>query len=61
MFAIHKFTSIPILPIKHNSGNFWVNKNLLKKLTINVEIFPLIKNQTNKDKLIKTLEKYYYN
>lgn len=62
VFAIHKFTSIPILPIKHDSGNFWVNKKFIKKNgTINVEIFPLIKNETNKDKLIKTLEKYYYN
>ena len=61
VFAIHKFTGIPILPIKHDSGNFWVNKKFVKKNGIvNVEIFPLIKNGTNKDKLIKTLEKYYY-
>ena len=61
VFAIHEFTGIPILPIKHDSGNFWVNKKFVKKNGIvNVEIFPLIKNGTNKDKLIKTLEKYYY-
>lgn len=62
VFAIHKFLGIPILPIKLNSGRFWLNKKFLNKSgLINVKIFPIIKNEIDKNKLLKKLEDYYYN
>jgi len=61
VYAIHKFIGLPILPIKLDSGNFWLNKRFTKKSgTIKIKIFPIIKNNLRKEKIIKTLEKYYY-
>tara|TARA_B100000963_G_scaffold313971_1_gene292237 strand:- start:81 stop:626 length:546 start_codon:yes stop_codon:yes gene_type:complete len=60
-FAIHKFLKIPILPVKLNSGDFWINKSFKKKSgTINVKIFPLINKVSSKDKVIRILEKSFY-
>ena len=48
-FAIHKKTNLPILPIIHNSGLFWVNKKFKKKSgVIKLKIFPMIKKFKNK-------------
>ena len=61
VFAIHKFNDLPILPVKLDSGKYWLNKKFSKsKGTINVEIYPLITKETNREKFIKQLEKYYY-
>ncbi len=61
VFAIHKFFKIPILPVKLDSGSYWVNKRFSKKSgTINVKIFPLIKKVSDKEKVISILEKLYY-
>ena len=60
-FAIHKFLKIPILPIKLNSGDHWINKKFSKKSgTINVKIFPLIKNVSSKEKIVDILKKSFY-
>ncbi len=61
VFAIHKFLKIPILPIKLNSGKYWLNKKFLNKSgLVKITIFPIIKNEINKNKLIRKLENYYY-
>ncbi len=61
VFAIHKFSGLPILPIKLNSGKYWINKKFNKrKGTITVEIFPIIKNEDDKKKVMTKLENYYY-
>ena len=62
VFAIHKFIGLPILPVKLNSGEFWTNKKFKKKDgEINVTIFPLIKKEYDRKKVLTTLEHYYYN
>ena len=61
VFAIHKFSGLPILPIKLDSGKYWINKKFNKrKGTITVEIFPIIKNEDDKKKVMTKLENYYY-
>ena len=61
VFAIHKFTDLPILPIKLNSGRYWVNKKFNKREgKIIVEIFPLINKENDKEKFMSKLEHYYY-
>ena len=61
VFAIHKFSGLPILPIKLNSGKYWINKKFNKrKGTITVEIFPIIKNEDDKEKVMTKLANYYY-
>ncbi len=56
-FAIHKLTKIPILPVIHNSGRFWINKKFIKKNgKINVKIFPLLKSNYKKDKVLNNIE-----
>jgi len=61
VFAIHKFSGLPILPIKLNSGKYWINKKFNKKKgTIIVEIFPIIMKGEDKEKVMTKLENYYY-
>ena len=61
VFAIHKISGIPILPIRHNSGQFWINKGFLKKRgLIKVRIFPVLKNGKKKDEVLGNLERIYY-
>ena len=61
VFAIHKFTDLPILPIKLNSGRYWVNKKFNKREgKIIVKIFPLINKENDKEKFMSKLEHYYY-
>lgn len=59
-FAIHKMTGVPVLPIVHNSGKFWLNKKFSKaKGKIKVVIHPIIKNNKNKDKMLDIIEKKF--
>ncbi len=61
VFAIHKMLSLPVFPLKHNSGLFWKNKRFLKYPgKIKVSIFPQIKSK-KKDSFLKKIEKYFYN
>ena len=61
VFAIHKMFSLPVFPLKHNSGLFWKNKRFLKYPgKIKVSIFPQIKSK-KKDSFLKKIEKYFYN
>ena len=61
VFAIHKFSGLPILPIKLNSGKYWINKKFNKrKGTVIVEIFPIINKGKDKEKVMTKLENYYY-
>jgi 1-acyl-sn-glycerol-3-phosphate acyltransferase len=61
VFAIHKFIGMPILPIKHDSGEYWKKNGFLRrKGTIKITIFPLIEKEISKKTVIRTLEKYYY-
>ena len=56
-FAIHKLTKVPILPVIHNSGRFWLNKKFIKKNgKIYVKIFPLLKSNYKKDKILNNIE-----
>jgi len=56
-FAIHKITKVPILPVIHNSGRFWINKKFIKKNgKINIKIFPLLKSNYQKDKILNDIE-----
>ena len=53
-------TGVPILPIVHNSGTFWLNKKFSKvKGKIKVVIHPVIKNNKNKDKMLDIIEKKF--
>ena len=59
-FAVHKMTGVPILPVVHNSGKFWLNKRFSKvKGTIKVVIYPIIKNNRNKDKMLNIIERRF--
>ena len=61
VFAIHKFSGLPILPIKLDSGKYWINKKFNKrKGKIIVEIFPIINREDDKEKVMTKLENYYY-
>ena len=61
VFAIHKFSGLPILPIKLDSGKYWINKKFNKrKGKIIVEIFPIINREYDKEKVMTKLENYYY-
>ena len=56
-FAIHKITKVPILPVIHNSGRFWINKKFIKKNgKINIKIFPLLTSNYQKDKILNDIE-----
>ena len=55
--AIYKSLSIPVLPIRLNSGEFWVNKRFIKKRgRILVKIHKPIMPGLNKEVLMKMLE-----
>ena len=59
-FAIHKMTGVPVLPVVHNSGEFWLNKRFTKITgKIRVVIYPIIKNNKNKKKMIELIEKKF--
>ena len=61
VFAIHKFAGIPILPIKLNSGKYWINKKFNKREgKITVKIFPIINKEEDREKVMTKLENYYY-
>ena len=61
VFAIHKLSGLPILPIKLNSGKFWINKKFNKrKGTIIIKIFPIINKEDDKEKVVTKLANYYY-
>lgn len=61
VFAIHKLFKIPILPVRLNSGEMWINKSFLKKDgVIKIKFFPIINNFMNKEEVMKILEKTYY-
>ncbi len=59
-FAIHKITKIPILPVIHNSGKFWINKKFTKlNGKISIIIFPIVKKNNEKGKLINFIEEKF--
>ena len=61
VFAIHKLSGLPILPIKLNSGKYWINKKFNKrKGKITVKIFPIINKVNDKEKVMAKLANYYY-
>ncbi len=56
--ALYKNLSIPVLPISHNSGDYWLNKSLVKKRgTIVININPIIKPGLEKDIFHQKLKK----
>lgn len=59
--ALAKNLSLPILPIRHNSGNYWVNKKFIKNSgRINLKIFPIITFNKNRTEVIEKLNKIFY-
>ena len=61
VFAIHKFIGLPIVPVKLDSGKFWLNKRFRKESgIIKIKIFPIIKDRMKKEEVIRTLERCYY-
>lgn len=59
--ALAKNLSLPILPVKHNSGCYWTNKKFLKKSgKIKLKIFPVISFNKNKKEVLEKLEKIFY-
>ena len=61
VFAIHKYIGLPILPVKLNSGKYWINKKFKKKSgKIDVSIFPIIEKELDKKKFLKILANYFY-
>ena len=55
--AIYKNLSIPVLPVKLNSGEFWLNKKFIKKRgKILVKIYKPIMPGLNKEVFMKKLE-----
>ena len=45
VFAIKKKLNLPVIPVTHNSGEYWHNKKFLKTQgTIQVNIFPELKS-----------------
>ncbi len=62
VYAIHKKLGIPIVPVNHDSGRFWINKSFVKKPgVIKVNILPPIQTLNNKKILLKKLEKIFSN
>lgn len=61
IMALAKNLSIPILPVKHNSGYYWLNKKFIKKSgMINLKIFPVISFNENKNEVLEKLEEIFY-
>ena len=62
VFLLYKHLNLPIITIRHNSGSFWINKKIKKKMgTIKLEIFPPIQPGKKKEKVMNTIENYLYN
>ena len=60
VFAIKKKLNLPVIPVKHNSGEYWHNKKFLKTQgTIQVNIFPELKSM-DKKVFFNELKKYFY-
>ena len=60
VFAIKKRLNLPVIPVKHNSGEYWHNKKFLKTQgTIRVNIFPELKS-LDKEVFLNELKKRFY-
>ena len=60
VFAIRKMLNLPVIPVKHNSGEYWHNKKFLKTQgTIRVDIFPELKSQ-DKETFFNELKNCFY-
>ena len=60
VFAIRKILNLPVIPVTHNSGEYWHNKKFLKTQgTINVKIFPELKSQ-DKEVFFNELKDCFY-
>ena len=60
VFAIKKMLNLPVIPVKHNSGEYWHNKKFLKTQgTIRVDIFPELKS-LDKETFFNELKDCFY-
>ena len=60
VFAIKKKLDLPIIPVVHNSGEYWHNKKFLKTQgSIQINIFPELKTQDKKT-FFNELKNYFY-
>ncbi len=60
VFAIKKKLDLPIIPVVHNSGEYWHNKKFLKTQgSIQMNIFPELKTQDKKT-FFNELKNYFY-
>ena len=60
VFAIKKKLKLPVIPVTHNSGEYWHNKKFLKTQgTIQVKIFPELKS-LDKEDFFDELKDYFY-
>ena len=60
VFAIKKKLNLPVIPVKHNSGEYWHNKKFLKTQgIIQVNIFPELKS-LEKEVFFNELKKCFY-
>ena len=60
VFAIRKMLNLPVIPVKHNSGEYWHNKKFLKTQgTIRVDIFPELKS-LDKETFFNELKNCFY-
>ena len=61
VFVLYKNLKLPIVTIRHNSGHYWLNKNIRKKKgTIKVKIFSPISIGKDKSSVMKILENNIY-
>ena len=61
VFAIHKYINLPILPVRLDSGKYWINKKFIKKSgKIKVSILPVIEKEVDKKKFLKILADHFY-
>lgn len=61
VFVLYKNLRLPIVTIRHNSGHYWLNKNIRKKKgTIKVKIFSPISIGKDKSSVMKILENNIY-
>ena len=60
VFAIKKKLNLPVIPVKHNAGEYWHNKKFLKTQgTIRVNIFPELKS-LDKEVFFNELKERFY-
>ncbi len=60
VFAIKKKLNLPVIPVTHNSGEYWHNKKFFKTQgTIQVNIFPELKS-VDKEVFFDKLKDYFY-